>query len=92
MTETAIYAAGGVVLARRRREAHGAAHPPHRATATSRCPRARSIPGETLPETAVREIAEETGLRVALGVPLGVVEYHAAEQAARRSCTTGRPR
>lgn len=38
-------------------------------------PKGKLDPGETLPETAVREIAEETGLLVRLGVPLGVVEY-----------------
>lgn len=32
-------------------------------------------PGEVLPETAVREIREETGLKVKLGVPLGVQRY-----------------
>lgn len=32
-------------------------------------------PGEVLPETAVREIREETGLRVKLGVPLGIQRY-----------------
>lgn len=38
-------------------------------------PKGKLDPGETLPETAVREIAEETGLIVGLGPPLGVVEY-----------------
>jgi 8-oxo-dGTP pyrophosphatase MutT (NUDIX family)/phosphohistidine phosphatase SixA len=33
-------------------------------------------PGETLPQTAVREIREETGLKVVLGVPLGIQKYH----------------
>ena len=32
-------------------------------------------PGEVLPQTAVREIEEETGLKVALGVSLGVQHY-----------------
>ncbi|TPW72834.1 NUDIX domain-containing protein [Schumannella sp. 10F1B-5-1] len=38
-------------------------------------PKGKLDPGETLPETAVREIAEETGLLVGLGAPIGVVEY-----------------
>ena len=38
-------------------------------------PKGKVDPGETLPQTAVREIDEETGLSVALGAPLGIVEY-----------------
>lgn len=38
-------------------------------------PKGKVDPGESLPRTAVREIAEETGLDVSLGVPLGVSRY-----------------
>ena len=39
-------------------------------------PKGKVDPGEMLAETAVREIFEETGIRVALGVPVGVSRYH----------------
>ncbi|HEY1530537.1 MAG TPA: NUDIX domain-containing protein [Galbitalea sp.] len=38
-------------------------------------PKGKVEPGELLPHTAVREIAEETGLTVGLGAPLGEVRY-----------------
>lgn len=38
-------------------------------------PKGKSEPGETAPETAVRETAEETGLRPVLGRRVGTVRY-----------------
>lgn len=38
-------------------------------------PKGKVDPGETLPQTAKREVEEETGLSVSLGAPLGTVEY-----------------
>ncbi|MFO7691312.1 MAG: NUDIX domain-containing protein [Cryobacterium sp.] len=38
-------------------------------------PKGKVDPGESLPRTAVREVQEETGLAVALGVPLGISAY-----------------
>ncbi|WP_232527758.1 NUDIX hydrolase [Microbacterium suaedae] len=39
-------------------------------------PKGKVDPGETLPETAVRELEEETGIRGILGPSLGDVQYH----------------
>jgi len=38
-------------------------------------PKGKVDPGEMLAETAVREVHEETGIRIALGVPVGVSRY-----------------
>jgi 8-oxo-dGTP diphosphatase len=38
-------------------------------------PKGKADPGERLPATAQREIAEETGLEIRLGVPLTTMEY-----------------
>lgn len=74
MTETAIYAAGGVVW----RLVDGALTVLliHRtAYRDITLPKGKVDPGETLAETAAREIFEETGIRVSLGIPVGVSRY-----------------
>jgi len=38
-------------------------------------PKGKVDPGETPPQTAIRELKEETGLTLVLGAPLGTVEY-----------------
>jgi 8-oxo-dGTP diphosphatase len=38
-------------------------------------PKGKAEPGELLPHTAIREVEEETGLRVRLGAPLGEIQY-----------------
>lgn len=38
-------------------------------------PKGKVDPGEMLAQTAVREVREETGIKVALGVPVGVSKY-----------------
>ncbi|MGN8551278.1 UNVERIFIED_CONTAM: NUDIX hydrolase [Microbacterium sp. SLM126] len=74
MTETAVYAAGGVVW----RMVDGKLrvlliHRTRYRDVT--LPKGKVDPGEMLAETAVREIFEETGIRVALGMPVGVSRY-----------------
>lgn len=74
MTETAVYAAGAVCW----RLIEGKVHVLliHRTVHRDvTIPKGKVDPGESLPRTAVREIEEETGLAVALGVPLGVSRY-----------------
>lgn len=75
MTETAVYAAGGVVW----RVVDGKLRVLliHRTKYRDvTLPKGKVDPGEMLAETAAREIHEETGIRVTLGVPVGVSRYH----------------
>lgn len=74
MTETAVYAAGAVCWRRIDGKMHVLVI--HRTVhGDVTIPKGKVDPGESLPRTAVREIEEETGLTVALGVPLGVSSY-----------------
>jgi 8-oxo-(d)GTP phosphatase len=74
MSDTAVYAAGGVVW--RLVEGRLTVLVIHRtAYADVTLPKGKVDPGEMLAETATREIFEETGIRVALGVPVGVSRY-----------------
>jgi 8-oxo-dGTP diphosphatase len=74
MTDTAVYAAGGVVW--RIVDGKLKVLVIHRtAYADVTLPKGKVDPGEALAETAVREIFEETGIRVALGIPVGVSRY-----------------
>lgn len=74
MTDTAIYAAGAVVW--RLVEGKLRILLIHRTQYQDvTLPKGKVDPGETLAETAVREVHEETGIRVVLGVPVGVSRY-----------------
>ncbi|UWF77076.1 MULTISPECIES: NUDIX hydrolase [Microbacterium] len=75
MTDTAVYAAGAVVW--RLVEGKLRVLLIHRTKYRDvTLPKGKVDPGETLAETAVREVREETGIRVSLGVPVGVSRYH----------------
>ncbi|GAA5032941.1 NUDIX hydrolase [Microbacterium fluvii] len=74
MTETAVYAAGGVVW--RFVDSKLRILLIHRTQYRDlTLPKGKVDPGEMLAETAVREIFEETGIAVNLGVPVGVSRY-----------------
>jgi len=74
MTETAVYAAGAVVW--RIVEGKVRVLLIHRTRYRDvTLPKGKVDPGEMLAETAVREVFEETGIRVNLGVPVGVSRY-----------------
>ncbi|PZU38955.1 MAG: DNA mismatch repair protein MutT [Microbacterium sp.] len=75
MTDTAVYAAGAVVW--RLVENKLRILVVHRtAYRDVTLPKGKVDPGEMLAETAAREVEEETGIRVALGAPVGVSKYH----------------
>ncbi|MHC2998742.1 NUDIX hydrolase [Microbacterium sp. HJ5] len=74
MTDTAVYAAGGVVW--RIVDDKLRVLLIHRTKYRDvTLPKGKVDPGEMLAETAAREIYEETGIRVALGVPVGISRY-----------------
>jgi ADP-ribose pyrophosphatase YjhB (NUDIX family) len=77
LTSATATSAGGIVIrfvdaipqfvaGRRRRERDGA---------TWTLPKGTPIPGETLEETALREVREESGLRVRIISPLDAINY-----------------
>lgn len=75
MSDTAVYAAGAVVW--RLIEGKLRILLIHRTKYRDvTLPKGKVDPGEMLAETAVREVHEETGIRVSLGVPVGVSRYH----------------
>ncbi len=75
MTDTAVYAAGGVVW--RWVDDKVRVLIIHRTKYRDlTLPKGKVDPGEMLAETAVREIREETGISVRLGPPVGVSKYH----------------
>lgn len=72
---TAPVLAAGAVCWRRRAKSYEVLliSRPHRGDVS--LPKGKNDPGESLPQTAVREVLEETGYQVRLGVPLGTAGY-----------------
>lgn len=63
-----------IVAGRRRREHDGSSWT---------LPKGTPVPAETLEETALREVAEETGLRVRIVAPIDHIEYDFVQGGAR---------
>jgi 8-oxo-dGTP pyrophosphatase MutT (NUDIX family) len=63
-----------IVAGRRRRERDGSSWT---------LPKGTPVPTETLEETALREVAEETGLRVRIVAPIDHIEYDFVQGGAR---------
>jgi 8-oxo-dGTP pyrophosphatase MutT (NUDIX family) len=63
-----------LVVGRRKRERDGA---------TWTLPKGTPIPGETLEETALREVSEETGLQVRILSPLDSIKYTFVQRGAK---------
>jgi 8-oxo-dGTP pyrophosphatase MutT (NUDIX family) len=85
LSATIATSAGGIVIrflgdkaqfvaGRRRRERDGM---------TWTLPKGTPIPGETLEETALREVAEETGLEVRVVAPLDSIKYTFVQRGTR---------
>jgi 8-oxo-dGTP pyrophosphatase MutT (NUDIX family) len=85
LTAATATSAGGIVIrflgenaqfvaGRRKRERDGA---------TWTLPKGTPIPGETLEETALREVAEETGLKVRVVAPLDSIKYTFVQRGTR---------
>jgi 8-oxo-(d)GTP phosphatase len=72
---TAPVLAAGAVCWRRRAKSYEVllVSRPHRGDVS--LPKGKTEPTESLPETAVREVLEETGYQVSLGVPIGSTTY-----------------
>ena len=78
MNQRQVIRAAGAVLVRPSVQGEQIAviHRPHRGDWT--LPKGKVDPGEVLPQTAVREVLEETRLRVTLGMPLPTQSYDVA--------------
>jgi ADP-ribose pyrophosphatase YjhB (NUDIX family) len=63
-----------LVVGRRKRERNGMAWT---------LPKGTPIPGESLEETALREVSEETGLQVRIKAPLDAIRYTFVQHGAR---------